>query len=83
MTMAEFNIRYFSLIRIEERKDYRAREIGYSALIGSHYDSKKLPKNKVQYWRLASDTVNENNKIDKLKGVMQKAIEDYKNRNNK
>ena len=42
--MAEFNIRYFALNRIEEKKDLRTREIGYSALTGSHLDPKKLPK---------------------------------------
>lgn len=80
MTMAEFNIRYFALNRIEEKKDLRTREVGYSALVGSHLDPKKLPKNKTQYWQIGIDKKIEKSRKDRMKEAMLKAVNDYNNR---
>ena len=77
MTMAEFNVRYFALNRIEEKKDLRCREIGYSSLVGSHLDSKKLPKNKNEYWSIGVDSRNNEDKIEKMREVINKARKDY------
>ena len=77
MTMAEFNIRYFALNRIEEKKDLRTREISYSSLTGSHLDPKKLPKNKKEYWSIGADNIIEKGRIDKMKQAILKAQQDY------
>lgn len=75
--MAEFNIRYFALNRIEEKKDLRTREISYSSLTGSHLDPKKLPKNKKEYWSIGADNIIEKGRIDKMKQAILKAQQDY------
>tara|TARA_R110000803_G_scaffold23069_5_gene56872 strand:+ start:4613 stop:4906 length:294 start_codon:yes stop_codon:yes gene_type:complete len=77
MTMAEFNIRYFALNRIEEKNDLRTREISYSSLTGSHLDPKKLPKNKKEYWSIGADNIIEKGRIDKMKQAILKAQQDY------
>jgi hypothetical protein len=77
MTMAEFNIRYFALNRIEEKKDLRCREIGYSSLVGSHLDPKKLPKNKKEYWVIGADKRNHEDKKEKMRELISKAQKDY------
>ena len=77
MTMAEFNIRYFALNRIEEKKDLRTREISYSSLTGSHLDPKKLPKSKKEYWSIGADMILDNIKVEKMKQAILKAQQDY------
>jgi len=46
MTWAEYLIRVDGWKRRDQTEWYRAREIAWAALIGSHLDPKKLPKNK-------------------------------------
>ena len=75
--MAEFNIRYFALNRIEEKNDLRTREISYSSLTGSHLDPKKLPKNKKEYWSIGVDIRNNEDKMEKMREVIDKARKDY------
>ena len=52
MTWAEFRIRQFAYRRMDRNEWYKVREIAYSALIGSHVDPKKLPKNKDKFMKL-------------------------------
>tara|TARA_R110002126_G_scaffold10882_4_gene50005 strand:+ start:892 stop:1137 length:246 start_codon:yes stop_codon:yes gene_type:complete len=80
MTMAEFNIRYFALNRIEEKKDLRTREVGFSALVGSHLDPKKLPKSKKEYWGIGVDNVVNRSKKDAMRSAMLNAVNDYNNK---
>lgn len=77
MSWAEFNIRRYAYHRIEEQKDLRAREIAWSALIGSHYNPKKLPKTKDKFWQIG---IAKKSKADEsMKEAIRKAQEEYFN----
>lgn len=54
MTWAEFQIRAFAYRRMQEKKELLTREIAWSALIGSHYNPKKLPKTKDKFWQIGN-----------------------------
>ena len=82
MTMAEFNIRLFSFNRQREHQEMLAREQAYYGMIGSHLDPKKMPKTKQQFWILPSERRMTKERFKKMKNVMSKAVEQYKNRNN-
>jgi len=77
MTWAEFQIRAFAYWRLEERNDLRAREIAWSALIGSHQDPKKLPKTKDKFWQIGSKNVDEPNAMQEaIKNAQEKYLKD-------
>ena len=77
MTWAEFQIRAFAYWRLEERNDLRAREIAWSALIGSHYNPKKLPKTKDKFWQIGSKNANEPNAMQEaIKNAQEKYLKD-------
>ena len=74
MTWAEFLIRQHAYKRMDKNSWYKVREIAYSALIGSHMDPKKLPKNKDLYMPL-------NEKItQEVTDVMRQNIKDAQER---
>ena len=74
MTWAEFQIRAFAYRRMQEKKELLAREIAWNALIGSHYNPKKLPKDKNRFWQIGNKKISTN---DSMKLAIKKAQEDY------
>ena len=52
MTWAEFQIRAYAYLRIQEREDFRAREIAWASLISFHQDPKRMPKSKDRFWQI-------------------------------
>jgi hypothetical protein len=75
MTWAEFMLRRHAYFRMEEQKDLRAREIAWNALIGSHFNPKKLPKTKDKFWRIGAVKKHETN--EKMKEAIRRAQEEY------
>ena len=75
MTWAEFRIRQFAYRRIEKNDWYKVREIAYSALIGSHVDPKKLPKNKDKFMKLDNRQAEA---TEQAKEKMRKVAEIYR-----
>ena len=74
MTWAEFQIRLYSFKRVEERKDIRAREIAWNALLAPHYNPKKLPKTKERFWQIGEKTTSIN---DAMKAKIKEAQDEY------
>ena len=74
MTWAEFQIRAFAYNRMQEREDYRAREIAWASLVGFHVNPKKLPKNKERFWSIGKKT---SNVTESMKEAIRKAKEQY------
>jgi hypothetical protein len=74
MSWREFLLRQIGYQREQKNEWYKVREIAYCALVGSHQDPKKLPKNKENFIPLDGEK--------KRKGVSaeakQKFIELYK-----
>jgi len=52
MTWAEFCIRQHAYRRMDKSEWYKVREIAYAAIVGSHLDPKKLPKNQEAFMSL-------------------------------
>ena len=75
MTWAEFRIRQFAYRRIEKNDWYKVREIAYSALIGSHVDPNKLPKNKDKFMKLDNRQAEA---TEQAKEKMRKVAEIYR-----
>jgi len=69
MTWAEFQIRAFAYRRMQEKEELLAREIAWNALIGSHYNPKKLPKDKSKFWQIGVK------KVSRADEAMKQAIE--------
>ena len=69
MTWAEFQIRAFAYRRMQEKEELLAREIAWNALIGSHYNPKKLPKDKNKFWQIGIK------KVSRADEAMKQAIE--------
>jgi hypothetical protein len=74
MTWAEFQIRAHGYNRIQEREDLRAREIAWTALIGSHANPKKLPKTKENFWSIGKKAIVVNTR---MQDAIKKAQEEY------
>jgi hypothetical protein len=49
MSWREFLLRQIGYQREQKNEWYKVREIAYCALVGSHQDPKKLPKNKENF----------------------------------
>jgi hypothetical protein len=79
MTMAEFNIRLFAFKRMKRDEELLFREVGYSALIGSHLDPKKMPKTKQKYWSIGLDNRIDKEQLEHNKKVMLEAYKKYNN----
>lgn len=75
MTWAEFRIRQFAYRRMDRNEWYKVREIAYSALIGSHVDPKKLPKNKDKFMKLDNRQAEA---TEQAKEKMRKVAEIYR-----
>lgn len=75
MTWAEFNLRRIAYFRMQEQEDLRAREIAWSALIGSHYNPKKLPKTKDKFWQIGE--IKKPYVDESMREAIRKAQEDY------
>ena len=82
MTMAEFNIRLFAFRRMTRDKEMLFREVGYSSLVGNHYDPKKLPKSKQEYWRIGHEKKIDIDNRKALAQMMRDKITQYKNNKN-
>lgn len=52
MTYAEFVIRSFSYHKSQQEDWAKFRKVAYMALLGSHYDHKKIPKTEKQFFPL-------------------------------
>lgn len=83
MTVKEYNeILYPDLIlkikgyQRKRDEDHRIlRRIGFSALKGSHYDPKSLPKTEREYWRLTTDTKEEKYQFQDKKEAYKELLE--------
>lgn len=80
--MAEFNIRLFAFRRMTRDKEMLFREVAYSSLIGSHYDPKKLPKSKQQYWQIEHEKKIDIDERKALAEMMRTKIKQYKQSKN-
>jgi hypothetical protein len=74
MTWAEFQIRAFGYNRMKEKEEVLAREIAWNSLIGSHYNPKKLPKSKDQFWKIGNK---KNVSSERMQAAIKQAQEDY------
>ena len=79
MTWAEFQIRLFSYNRVEKNKWFMIRELMYNNTRAPHLDPKRIPKTIDKFMSLKES---KKDLLDIQKKAIQKAIEDYKNRNN-
>ena len=75
MTWAEFQIRAFAYRRMQEKKELLAREVAWSALIGSHYNPKKLPKTKEKFWSIGKKK--QSKRDESMQNAIKQAQEDY------
>ena len=82
MTMAEFNIRLFAFKRMSRDKEMLFREVGYSAMVGSHLDPKKMPKTKQKYWSIGVDNRIDEKQLEQNKATMLEAYKQYNNGRN-
>lgn len=80
--MAEFNIRLFAFKRMSRDRELLFREVAYSSLIGSHYDPKKIPKSKQEYWRIGGENSIDLERKKQLAEMMRSKREQFKNINN-
>jgi hypothetical protein len=81
MTWAEFLIRLHAYRRLDLKEWYKVREIAWSALVGSHYDPKKLPKNIERFIPLSDESKDDG--ADAMLKRMREVQEEYlKNKKN-
>lgn len=74
MTWAEFQLRSYAYKRKQERQELLFREVAWNALIGSHYNAKKLPKTKDRFWQIGEKKSVTN---DKMKAAILQAQKQY------
>lgn len=78
MTWAEFLIRLFAWQRNKREADLLNRELAWISYIAPHQDPKKMKKNIKQFWPLPyDDEINTDDKKDKRKQAMLKAMKQY------
>ena len=75
MSWAEFQIRAYAYQRMQEKKDLRAREVAWSALIAPNADPKKLPRTKDKFWQIG---IKETTITDDMRERIREAQEKYK-----
>ena len=78
MTWAEFLIRSFAYQRTERKAWFKVREVAWAALIGSHFNPKKLPKTKEQFIPLNPKATNKRN--EQIKARIKQAQNEYYNK---
>ena len=84
MTWAEFCIRSHAYKRFQKNEWYKIREIAYYSMIGSHMDSKKLPKTKELFMPLDGDRRTEVNEtmINAIRKAKKQYQQDLKQKQN-
>lgn len=78
MTWAEFRIRQFAYRRMDKYSWIKVREIAYQALVGSHVDPKKLPRNQEAYLPLEGSSKSKKELTDMQLDAIRKAQELYR-----
>ena len=82
MAWCEFLIKSYAYSRMQEEKLRHTRLIAYSAQIGSHLDSKKLPRSIDQFMKIGSEKnarkSNKNVIFDDMKELFKKRMQEYK-----
>lgn len=83
MTWAEFRIRQFAYRREEKSRWYHTRFIAYHALIGSHYNPKKIPKSIDRFMQLDDKKLKKltDTQLEAMRKAQAKYLQEVKDRN--
>ena len=77
MSFAEFQIRLFAWKRTQERDWEKVRLIAWYSMIGSHLDSKKMPKSLSQFMPLGLDKKQVSEISEEHKQAFMDAMKEY------
>jgi hypothetical protein len=80
MTWSEFLIRLYAFKRMRKYERYMTREVMWTSLIAPHYDPKKLPKSKEQFFPIEGSNNKMTQKmIDRIIAVKKQYQKDKQN----